>query len=205
MSTSVDAGAHPMNLLEQAGRTGMEKATEALSALAGKTIVSSVQRVRVIPFEEVPLLLGDPEQVIFAVQLKISGDITGYFIMVFFFEDALRLINTLTCGNCQGFDDLGELEISAISEVGNILSSSYLHAIEDYTGLQVMPEPPFTAVDMAAGVLTSALAPLAEAGYEIISLEARFEEAGANTGGQMMLLPSAESLPRLLHAVGMQK
>jgi chemotaxis protein CheC len=64
-----------------------------------------------------------------------------------------------------------------------------------------MPSPPAVAVDMAGAVLTTAVLPLHEAGSEILFIEARFGDGDHELGGRMALVPTMESLPRLLAAV----
>jgi chemotaxis protein CheC len=212
MAGARSVGYHPLDLLERVSITGALKATASLSALAGRPVASSFPVVRIVPLEQVPNLLGDPEQVIAGVILEVSGDVSGFFIVVFPLADAFLLVNTLTGSNYslgtgpgETVADLdaafGEMEISAICEAGNILASSYLAALEDLAGLSVVPSPPVAAIDMAGAVLTTAVLPLHEAGSEILFIEARFGDDDHELGGRMALVPTTESLPRLLAAV----
>ena len=79
MAQKVETGEHPLDVLERVGNIGALKATASLSALAGKPVENSFTRVRIVPIEQVPNLLGDPECVIAGVVFEISGDITGSF------------------------------------------------------------------------------------------------------------------------------
>jgi len=192
---------HPLDLLGRVSNAGALKATASLSALAGKPIESSFPLVRIVPLDEIPTLMGDPEQVIAGVVLDVSGDVTGRFIVVFPIGDAFALIHTLTGIECDLEGGLDEMAMSAVCEVGNILASSYLTALEELTGLAASPSPPCAALDMAAAVLTTAVLPLHEAGSEILFVEARFGQGCRDLGGRMVLLPSADSLTDLLRAV----
>lgn len=192
---------HPLDLLERVGRAGALKATASLSALAGRPVESSFPKVRLIPLEEIPSLLGDPEEVIVGVILGLSGDMSGRFIIAFSLQDAFLLIKTLTGTECSLDRELGEMERSALCEAGNILASSYLAALEQFAGLVVLPSPPDFAMDMAGAVLTTAVLPLHEAGSEILFIEVRFGDGEHEPGGRMALVPTTESLPRLLSAV----
>lgn len=192
---------HPLDLLERVGRAGALKATASLSALAGKPVESSFPKVRLLPLEEIPGILGDPEEIIIGVILGLSGDMSGRFIIAFTLQDAFLLIKTLTGTECSLEHELGEMELSAVSEAGNILASSYLSALEQFAGLCVLPSPPDIAMDMAGAVLTTAVLPLHEAGSEILFIEVRFGDGKHEPGGRMALVPTTESLPRLLTAV----
>lgn len=202
MAQEVEIGEHPLDLLERIGNIGALKATASLSALAGNPVENSFTRVRIVPIEQVPNLLGDPECVVAGVMFEIRGDITGSFIILFSLQDATRLVKTLTGVHCEPENDFDEMGMSAICEAGNILASSYLGALEQLAGLNVVPSPPAAAVDMVGGVLTSAVLPMHEAGSEILFIEARFGEGEKELEGRMILLPSTKSLPTLLRAVG---
>jgi len=201
MSHKVDTGEHPLDLLRRIGDIGAMRATASLSALAGKPFENSYAKVRILPVEEVPALFGDPEETIAAVIFSVGGEITGQFIAVFPIEDALELVGALT-GSERSLDALGDMQLSALAEVGNILASSYLGALERTTGLELAPSPPVTAVDMAAGILTTVVLPMHEAGSEILLIEARFGGGERELEGRMILLPSTLSLPRLLRSAG---
>lgn len=201
MSKSVEVEEHPLDLLQRIGSMGAIQATASLSALAGKPLVNSYAKVKILPLEEVPGLFGDPEEMIAGIILEVSGDVRGQYIATFLIQDALSLIAALTGMDCSLDDEFGEMETSALAEAGNILASSYLGAIEATTGLALAPSPPGVAVDMAAGILTTAVLPMHEAGSEILLIEVRFGGPERDLTGRMILLPTVESLPRLLRAV----
>ena len=201
MSRGVEVDEHPLDLLQRIGTMGAMQATASLSALAGKPVVNSYAKIKILPLEEVPGLFGDPEEIIAGVIFEVSGDVRGQYIATFLIRDALALIAALTGAECSLDEEFGEMETSALAEVGNILASSYLGAIETTTGLALSPSPPAVAVDMAAGILTTAVLPMHESGSEILLIEVRFGGPDRELTGRMILLPTVESLPRLLRAV----
>jgi chemotaxis protein CheC len=66
-----------------------------------------------------------------AVFMPVRGDIDGYMAFLFPWSSARALIGMLTGLEPENWDMVGELESSAILEVGNIINSSYLNAIAD--------------------------------------------------------------------------
>jgi len=145
MAERTEIEEHPLDLLQRIGNTGAVKATASLSALAGKPVENSYAHVRILPLEEVPGVFGDPEEIIAGVIFGVRGDVSGQFIAVFPMRDALGLIRVLTGTECSLRSELSEMETSALAEVGNILASSYLAAIEETAGLVVSPSPPSLA------------------------------------------------------------
>lgn len=47
-----------------------------------------------------------------------------------------------------------EMEMSALSEVGNIIAGSYLSALSALTGLTITASIPYTSIDMAGALLS---------------------------------------------------
>ncbi len=47
-----------------------------------------------------------------------------------------------------------EMELSALKEVGNIITASYLSALASMTNLTILPSVPYICVDMAAAILS---------------------------------------------------
>ena len=201
MTTTARVGDHPLDLLERVSIAGARGATAALSLLASKPVHSFFPIVRLLPLEEIPSIVGSPESVIIGVIFEVAGDISGCFMVIFPLKEGLSLIHTLTGVECDFDGDLSEMAMSAMCEVGNILVSSYLSALEQFSGLSVLPSPPAAAVDMAGAVLTTAVLPLHEAGSEILFIDVRFGEGADELCGRMVLIPTIESLPRLLSAV----
>ena len=52
----------------------------------------------------------------------------------------------------------GEMDQSAILEVGNIMISSFLSATSDLLGIMMLPSPPALVVDMTHAVIESLIA-----------------------------------------------
>ena len=95
MSRSVEVGEHPLDLLQRIGTMGAIQATASLSALAGKPVVNSYAKIKILPLEEVPGLFGDPEEVIAGVIFEVSGHVRGQYIATFLIRDALALVAAL--------------------------------------------------------------------------------------------------------------
>ena len=101
-------------------------------------------------------------------------------------------------------EDFSEIECSALSEVGNIITSSYLNAISTLTGLKTLPSVPSLCVDMAGAILS---VPAIEFGMmcdKLLLIENRFSGTGSgSTDGYLILVPDIESYDRMLEALGM--
>src|SRR5699024_11307679 len=66
-------------------------------------------------------------------------------------------------------DIIDEMAASALKELANILTGSYIAALADMSGLHIQPTIPFLSVDMAAATLVSGMIDISqETDYALI-------------------------------------
>ena len=99
-------------------------------------------------------------------------------------------------------ETLSELEMSAMMELGNILSATYLNALAMFTQLAFIPSVPALAVDMAGAVLNGILAQFGEVADHVLVLETQFVREQEEVVGHFFLLPEPDSLNTILSALG---
>src|SRR5258708_15232987 len=125
----------------------------ALATMVDQSVDMSVPRVGVIPLKEFTQMAGGEETISVGIYMPVDGDAPGHVAFLWPEPSALRLSEQLLgrpLGSSEGFD---ELAYSALLEVGNILASSYLVAIGEMTGLNLLSSPPVMANDMTAAIL----------------------------------------------------
>ena len=117
-----------LDLLKEIANIGAGHAATALFQLIGERIELEVPKVRVLALSEVPGALGGPEKLVIGLYLKIFGDATGNILIMFPIESASVLLKMLLGDKKYEFlAILNDIEISALKELGNILSASYLN------------------------------------------------------------------------------
>jgi chemotaxis protein CheC len=196
-----------LDLLKEIGNIGAGNAATALSSLVRKSIDMRVPNVKLVSFDEITESVGGPEEVVVSIFLRIEGDIPG---SMFFFLDpaaAKKLLNSIMGESVESEEHLfNEMEISALQEVGNILSGSYLSALADFTKLNLQPSVPALAIDMAAAILSYGLIEVSKSGDYALMIDTSFLDINGNKDknikGQFVLLPDPESFPKLFTALG---
>ncbi len=81
--------------LREVANIGAGHAATALSQMIDRTIMISVPEVSVTPLEDVPGVIGDPEEVTAAVLMQMMGDLTGRTLLMFPSESADTLCDLL--------------------------------------------------------------------------------------------------------------
>jgi chemotaxis protein CheC len=94
------------------------------------------------------------------------------------------------------------MEISAMMEVGNIISASYLNALSMFTQIMFVPSVPALGVDMAGAILNAILAQFGQIADHVLVLETSFKKDEQDVVGNFFLLPEPDSLNKLLSALG---
>src|SRR3989441_876424 len=131
-----DLKALQIDALREVANIGAGHAATALSQLTNRRIMISVPQINIARLEEVPDLLGDPQEVVAAVLMHMLGDLTGRTLLLFPEGVARKLCDMLLrrpSGTTTVFD---VLEQSCLKEAGNILSGAYMRSEEHTSELQ---------------------------------------------------------------------
>ncbi len=206
----IDFTITPMHLdvLKEIGNIGAGNAATALSTVLQQPINMHVPSVEIVSFEEMFALAGGPEKVVAGVYLRIQGDITGTMFFVLPLESANRYIQNLmndptyTLTNKEN-DKIGQ---SALQELGNILSGSYLSSLSDFTQLNIQPTVPSLNIDMVGAIISFGLVELSHYSDEVIVINTQIEqpsEQGASQYvGHFFLLPDPPSYQTIFQSLG---
>ena len=89
-------------------------------------------------------------------------------------------------------DDLGELEYSALQEMGNVTASFFMNSVADNTSIRLMPSPPTVMMDMVGAILDVALIDVMMDRDEMFAMEAIFATKERDIRGMLLVLPTAE-------------
>jgi len=187
-----------IDILREVGNVGAGHAATALSRLLNRRILMTVPRAFVIPLREAPDLVGGAETLVVGIYLSVTGDAPGHMLFFAPLESAMALVEVLMGPQ----EDITEMARSALEEVGNILTSSYLTALSDFTGLLVVPTPPLIAVDMLGAILSTVLVEVGKASDYVLVVETEFQDAGRALSGYMVFIPEGIALTTILRSLG---
>ncbi|UOQ85598.1 chemotaxis protein CheC [Gracilibacillus salinarum] len=197
---------HHLDVLQEIGNIGAGNAATALSALLNKKIDMKIPAIKIVEFNELMEDVGGPEEVIVSVFLRIQGEAPGSMFFVLSPNEASSLVEQVT-GNAS--DDLTEsdLALSAISEIGNILSGSYLSALSDFTSINLQPTVPNVSIDMAAAILMQGLIEISMESDYAIMIDTTIKEEGERSSsikGHFFLLPDPTSFDKIFSSLGVE-
>jgi len=190
-----------LSALQEMGNVGMGHAATALSQLINRRVELRVPTVSVVGLQDVPALLGGPENLVVGVYMRVWGDAQGNVLLVFPNESAGVLVAELMGGSPATSGGLPDDTLSAFQEVGNILASSFLAAMGTLLEITLFPSVPAVARDMAGAVVDQVLVELGSSSDICVVIETQFEGV-PEIMGHFFLLPDSDSLDVLLKAGG---
>lgn len=191
-----------MDVLKEVGNIGAGNAATALAKMINKKVDMTVPKVNVLDFQQVPDMLGGAEAQVVGIFFKIEGDLEGTIMFLLSVESATTLIDLLMPGMAR--DTIDEFTVSALQEIGNILSGSYISSLSTLTGLRINISVPSLAIDMAGAILSVPAIQFGMVGDKILIIENDFIESYENKSvqGYFFLIPDVDSYDILLKSLG---
>ncbi|WP_047151665.1 chemotaxis protein CheC [Aneurinibacillus tyrosinisolvens] len=190
------------DVLREVGNIGAGNAATALSKLISKEIDMKVPQVKIISFDEIADFVGGDETIVVSVFLRVLGDISANMFFIISLASAKNLIRQLMGIDTGTEDSFDEMELSALNEIGNILTGSYLSSLADFTKLNMQPSVPAVAIDMAGAILSYGLLEIGNNGDFALTIDTAFLEGEQEVEGHFFLIPDPEALPQLFRALG---
>ncbi|MBY6036070.1 chemotaxis protein CheC [Fictibacillus nanhaiensis] len=195
-----------LDILREIGNIGAGHAATALSTMLNKAVDMKVPSVKIISFEEITEMVGGSENIVASVFLRIVGDAPGCMFFMLPIEQAEHLLGDLLGGQTVQLaeGEYSEMALSALQEVGNILSGSYLTSFSDFTGLNLQPSVPATSIDMAGAILSFGLFEISTVSDYAIVIDTAFTDMKKHdeVKGHFFLLPDPESFSKIFNALG---
>ena len=189
------------DVLKELGNIGAGNATTALAQMLQCKVDMHVPQVRLLNFSEVGEVMGGEEQIVAGIYLAVEGDITGS--MMFILEqNAGKVLVSKLMGTPMTDGEFNEIEISAMKEIGNIITGAYLNSLSQLTNLKMLPSVPDLNIDMLNAILSVPAIEFGIMGDQILLIQTRFTD-DVDLNGYFILLPDLESYTKILTALGL--
>lgn len=192
-----------LDVLKEIGNIGAGNATTALAQMLQRKIDMMVPQADLIEFHDIGEVMGGEETIMAGVYMLVDGDITGSMMFLLEKSSAKHLVNQMLCGyGNPDSDEFGEMEMSALQEVGNIMTGSYLNALSELTQMKIYPSPPAITIDMAQAILSVPAIEFGMLGDKLLMIQTRFSD-DVEIDGFFILVPDVDSYQKILKSLGM--
>ncbi len=194
-----------LSALCEIGNIGSGNAASSLSAMLGQPININVPKISILDYGEVADNFGGPETMMVGLLLCMNGDVNGMMMFLLQKEFAHLTLNALLGEDLQDFSDVGEMELSAMKEIGNIMAASYVNAMASMTGLAVDITVPDICIDMVGAILSVPAIHYANISDKIIFIENKFSAETVNDASSyVLMIPEVDSLNQIMTTLGIE-
>ncbi|HOJ47983.1 MAG TPA: chemotaxis protein CheC [Bacillota bacterium] len=202
MSTSInELSPFQLDVLKEIGNIGAGNAATALAELLSDRVSMSVPELSIADANEVVSLLGGPENPVVAILLTMSEDVKGIIMLVFEEKFLNVVLRTLLGKEIDSLSEMSELDRSVFMEIGNIMSSTYLNAMSQLTGLNISISTPDICVDMAGAIMSYPASLFGMRGDKVLIIKEDFIGQERITS-HLVMLPDEDSLDIIFRSLG---
>ena len=190
------------DVLKEIGNIGAGNATTAIANMLNLRIDMSVPNVELMEVESIGTAIGSEEQIVVGIMLGVETDINGSMMYLMDIPSAHHLVNRLMMRDADYNEDFDEMDLSALKEIGNIISSAYLSALSGLTKLTITPTVPYISIDMAAAILSVPAIQFGMVGDKALLINTKIgDDMGIN--GYFILMPEGDSYEKILVSLGL--
>ncbi len=206
MNSYFDLSEFQLDALREISNIGVGNAATSLSLLLNRQINVSVPQVKIASFADVIELLGGAEKEVAGGYLWVNSNTPMSILFLLPSEQVPLFLNILLTSPEQAKANdvfqLDEFQKSALLEIVNILTGSYLNALGQFTKLTFIPSVPALSIDMAGAILGEVLQNIGVFSDYALVVENVFIEKERKIKGYLFLLPELKTLQILLTALG---
>lgn len=192
------------DILKELGNIGAGNATTALSQMINSKVDMNIPKVELLEFKELSDMVGGAETIVAGILLMLEGDVDGMMMFMLDRLSARNLVSLLMGTDVPESESFSELEISALKEIGNIISGAYLSSLSALTNLTIISSVPYLSIDMAGAILSVPAIEFGKVGDKALLIQSQFaENAGNMINGYFIMIPTMKSYGKIMTSLGM--
>ena len=192
-----------LGVLHELFASATHDASAAMCRWTDGLITVTLDEVRQIPLEDLSAELDIGDELLTMVVLTLRGEVGGNLILVFDEPGGRQLAASLL--GCQpGTEpEWSDIEMSALTETGNILGCAYVNALSRLIGADLTPSAPYFIQDFGVSVLQQAVMTQALTSDTLLLCEIGFQREGEELDWRVVFVPTQgmqDAMQRSLHA-----
>ncbi|MGB9915602.1 MAG: chemotaxis protein CheC [Candidatus Bathyarchaeales archaeon] len=181
-----------LKILLEIGNIGAKHAANSLSKILKQPVTIDVPRVGMIPPGMLPKFYHGQNMPATGVYIHLIEKVECHFLFIFEMLE-LKEITALMTRSLSHTEQESSIELSAIEELGNILIGSFLTAISDFTGINLVSTPPLLIGAPFDSIISDFVRKLSATTGEALVIDTCFKRKGGYYApAQLMIFPSPE-------------
>ncbi|MBE6014544.1 MAG: chemotaxis protein CheC [Lachnospiraceae bacterium] len=189
------------DVLKEIGNIGAGNATTALAKMLDMKIDMKVPKVELLEFAALAAVISAEDEPVMGILLEVQSDIAGSMMFFLELDSAYYLCNKLMGRDPDWRGEFTEMDLSALKEIGNIISGSYLSALSSLTNMTITSSVPYLCIDMAGAILSVPAIEFGKYGDKALLIQTEFGDE-VRINGYFILLPELDSYEKILNSLG---
>ena len=193
-----------LDAIKEIASIGAGNAATALADILSDRVSMSVPILQITTIDDISTMLGGPENEVVGVLLSMTHDLDGMLMFIFEKQITLTLLRVLLSKRINSFEEIDEMDMSALMEIGNIIAGAYVTALATITDYDVRLSPPEIAIDMVGAILSYPAALFGEMGDRVLFAKEDFDSGEEQVTCHLLLLPQPNSLDMIMKRLGVE-
>lgn len=192
-----------LDALKEVGNIGAGKSSGVLSKFTGEKVVLTTPDIFLTKTEDLPRLIGGPQQLIVGMYSSIEGDVSGTLMLTLTSKDAMKIIDLLEekkTGQTIALDNKAQ---NKLKKVGEIISQSYLSSISEFLKIKVKKNKQKIITAFGESIPDLLLFGIKKRYALFISTEFKIEKSDIK--GKFAMILATESIQKMLDAIKKQE
>jgi chemotaxis protein CheC len=175
----------PQGLLYMA----MRHAAYTLTSMVGRPIKVNSLQTGIVSISQLGRYVADPEMDAVGIYLMMDNDLPGQAFLTLSFDDAMYLADWLLEMRPGTTTRLSSLEYSALAEIGNVMLSSFLNSLAEFSKTALQLSPPVVRAGRLETLLEMMAMPVAAVNDELLIIKTDFVNVESALLLQLWILP----------------
>ena len=189
--TDAAAGKKDLGILLELGSIGAGHAATSLSEILQQQVTIDIPRICSVPPNMLPKFYQHRDMPATAVYIHLEEKLECHFLFIFEMPELKEITNMMGLSLYpNGLES--SMELSAAEELGNILIGSFLTAISDFTGVNLISTTPMLIGAPFDSIISDFVTKLSAGSGEAIVFDTCFKRMGDYSPAQLMIFPSLE-------------
>ncbi len=193
---------YELDVLREVTNIGAGNAATALADILSDRVSMTVPILQILDINDIADILGGPENEVVGILLSMTNDLDGMLMFVLEKQFTHDILGVLLGKQITSFEEVDEMDMSALREIGNIIAGSYVNALSELTQLDIRISPPELAIDMAGAILSYPATLFGTMGDKVLFVREDFDSGNQRVTCHLLIMPQPDSLKLMMSRLG---
>ena len=197
-------GMNTLKGLKRLGDQSAEKAVQSLAEMTSAEVVMEVSAVNLTEIEQIPATIGMSVDAMIGLFVRFTGELPGSVLTLLSIPSAQNLANIMLAGmGDEPAEDevLTEMQQSAVEEIGNIITSSFIDVWADEFSMGLTQTPPAYVCDYVPSIIDAALARASEKGDFAVVFNSAIHVTDQDIDCHILVLPDPDKMQMMFDSL----